>query len=214
MKKAFLFILMAAFFLGTGAAHALPVTVTYTADNIVNAWYQDGAAPVTLGLGLNASNWKIADSATLDLDYNTHYQLIWQVSNSGDPSLGNPAGFLAQIDLGGSQILSSSSFMYDADGGDTNNFEDLSWDWSSTTEYGNNGGSNIWTSVNGGPVMGIDTDAQWIWASTNFDKMVSDHQNIFIKAEFTTPVAEPATLLLLGAGLVGVAGLRRKFGKG
>lgn len=100
MKKMLVFI-SAILFIGAivATASAVPIQVTYTADNIVNAWFQDGAAPVALTLGANASIWQNADTETLDLDVGHQYQIIWQAEN--EETLNNPnnwpGGFLAQI---------------------------------------------------------------------------------------------------------------------
>ena len=54
---------VAAVLLGAPVRADVPVTITYTADNIVGAWWQNGGAPVSQALGSNASNWRIADTA-------------------------------------------------------------------------------------------------------------------------------------------------------
>ena len=74
--------------------------------------------------------------------------------------------------------------------------------WTSATEYGSNGGSNIWTNNNGGnPVSGISTNANWLWTSGK------DNAAYF---RTSVKVPEPGTLALLGLGLAGLGMSRRR----
>ena len=78
MKKAFVLLCALLLVLGMApAVFAIPVKVTYTADNVVGAWYQDGSAPVTLSPGPNAGDWTKSDTDTLELVPGTEYQLAW-----------------------------------------------------------------------------------------------------------------------------------------
>ena len=169
-------------------------------------------------------------SVTLLPDHND-YQLIFRVYNdtTTQPSNSNPAGFLAQVTAqvagqitsGADTLLTSSSWSYAVDPlqgvGDNTDWAALQWHSAETWAIGgndaSNGGNNIWSSVNGRPIAGISSAAQWIWGSKNGDGLfsngVDDPQNwLFIKTTISTgsdagaPVPEPATILvwsLLGA---------------
>lgn len=198
-----------------GVSLAAPVaTVTYTADNMVNAWWLIGPSqtPEPLTLGANSTNWQKADTYQLSLQPGQSYRIVWEVQNLWDypsplPGPDNPAGFLAQISFGGqTPILTSDSWK--VANYTTYNIPFDQMTWVNAETWGANSGSNIWNTVNGGAIAGIDGNAQWIWTSNN----IKD-QHIFVATQFTAPVPLPAAAWMLGAGLIGLVALRRRGAK-
>ena len=214
------------FAIGVTMASAIPVTITYTADNIVGGWWvQNGGDPVSQALGSNAATWWLADTVTVDLPLNDHvYQVIWQVTNTGTPSATNPGGFVAEIaqnpQLTEADWLSSSSWEVAVVYGSLSAPSDFSaLTWVSATQIAANNGSPPWYTV----IPGISQDAQWIWTAANFGAPGAPGPNdsVFIRTLILTDappngedgnhvVPEPSTLLLLGAGLVGISVAYRK----
>jgi hypothetical protein len=104
---------------------------------------------------------------------------------------------LAEILWDGNANYSSSSWeVYDQSNG---NF------LANATEYGVNGGNNIWGNNLGGPVSGISTNANWIYTANNFANADS---SAWFRTSISVP--EPGILGLFGMGLFGLAMARRK----
>ncbi|HHI94022.1 MAG TPA: PEP-CTERM sorting domain-containing protein [Gammaproteobacteria bacterium] len=214
MKK-YLYRVAAALVLAGGfmtSAHAVPVTINMTADNIASVGGLCADASCRSGTGWNALNggplgnsrrdWRQSDSLTVDLDAGTYY-FAWRVRNIGRASRSNPAGLLAEILWDGGANYSSSD--WEVFNRNTGVF------LANATDYGLNGGANIWTNANGGnPVAGISTNASWIYTANNFanaDRAAWFRTSITIAP---TSVPEPGALGLFGIGLIGLAMVRRK----
>ncbi|MBU1085952.1 MAG: PEP-CTERM sorting domain-containing protein [Candidatus Omnitrophica bacterium] len=203
MKKIIIVLALLVAVLGVSqAAFAIPAFLTVTADNLFVDIVVNG---VSLDpLGINADNWKLADTYAIDLNYGVENIIDFNVSNAGGlVTATNPAALLAQLTIedvwfkeGGSTIVSgpesywsiiSSAFGYTPVTPDA---------------YGDNSSSNIWYDVNGGPIAGISGAAQWIWSD-------ADPKSAILSLK-VTPVPEPMTMLLFGPALLGLVGLKRK----
>jgi hypothetical protein len=194
--------LAAMLLMASAAANADEITLTFTGDNITQMALCDSLECDTLAeifdLTANWNDWTQADSISLDLGPGT-YSFIWYATNDGAPGSGNPAGFLAEVSWQGNVNSSSSAWDVSANYLDTAS-------WSAATQWGSNGGDNIWGNNLGGAVAGISTNANWLWNEDNFANL--RNETLYFRTTIKV-VPEPGVLALFGLGLVGIGFARR-----
>ena len=190
------------------SARALSVNfnLSFTADEVINMWQATSLSGTTL-LDLSSfddGNWnnrEVASTYNVSVTNFDSFSLIWEIRSEND------ASFLAEI----------------MDTGFGDPFVLTEWSVSATDIISWNPANTI--GLNDGDlypfVEGISESTQWI--STD-----SQPENFFARIEFlnglgesdslreefdVTPVPEPGTILLVGAGLVGLALCSRKMKK-
>ncbi len=208
-----MFIVIVTLLLGAGTAKATLVdaVLTVTADNVYSIFLNN----VPLVAGPNAGDWTQADTYNIQLEYLAANWLTFVAYNVGANGPFNPAGLLAEVTLGssyhfaetGTSTLVSTSADYWLIG---QSLFDLSipTSWASNDYVTYGGATPIWWNVNGGnPVSGIAGEAEWIWTENNL--IAGGDNYAFISAKLT-PVPEPSSMMLLGMGLLSLAGVARK----
>ena len=150
--------------------------LAYTSDNRTNAWYLNGESQA---LGPNAGAWTRTDTTTVLLPSTGSYQVVFDLSNSGTPTRGNPAGLLVEIsgqDVTG-DLLTSGNWEwapYQSVQPIQGVFDFSSLSWSTVSTYGSNG-VRPW-----GTRPSISSQAEWIWSDNNFNS--NTDARIFLRA--------------------------------
>lgn len=181
---------------------AVPVTVTFTADdNTAGGLCADMTClSVTQWSDLGNTSyldwWPESDSVTIDLSLGTHY-FIWFVENKEIGAVSNPASLLAEIRWDGNIHRSGPDWEVSAEFPNPTS-------WIAATEYGVNGGNNIWTDVASRPIPGISSEARWIWTDLNFIGGMDDFAALRTRIAIAE-VPQPGLLATLGAAFLTLA---------
>ncbi len=199
-------------------ANAVPTRATLTADNHYGLFF-GGESDITF-VGRNeigprgapgTYNWSIAENFAFDLDIGDYiYVAAWSDDRVAQ-------GLIGQF-VAGSNVILTNTLDWEVclTGNDLDDYalvpslaeikaEISSATWSpitNTISYGD----GPW-----GFIDGISNEAQWIWGSALLPGSAYGEYQIFRTQ--VTHAPEPATMVLFGSGLIGLATLRKRFKK-